>query len=64
MHGVDHEIGPRDRSWTVNSPGSFRVSQNIFALDMYNNLLMKLLSNRVLMFRMKRNVIWKLICYL
>ena len=37
--------GPRDRSWTVNSPGSFRVSQNIFALSMYNNLLMKLLSN-------------------
>ena len=45
MHGVGHEIGPRDRSWTVNSPGSYRVSQNIFALSMYNNLLMKLLSN-------------------
>ena len=45
MHGVGHEIGPRDRSGTVNSPGSYRVSQNIFALSMYNNLLMKLLSN-------------------
>ena len=45
MHGVGHEIGPRDRSWTVNSPGSYRVSQNIFVLSMCNNLLMKLLSN-------------------
>ena len=45
VYGMGHEIGPRDRSWTVNSPGSFRVSQNIFALSMYNNLLMKLLSN-------------------
>ena len=45
VHGMGHEIGPRDRSWTVNSPVSFRVSQNIFALSMYNNLLMKLLSN-------------------
>ena len=45
VHGMGHEIGPRDRSWTVNSPGSFRVSQNTFALSMYNNLLMKLLSH-------------------
>ena len=39
-HGVFDGIGPRDSSWTSNSP-SFRVSQNIFALDIINEITLQ-----------------------
>ena len=58
MHGVGHEIGSRNSSRNVHSP-SFRVIKSKYFCIGYVQL-MKLVCNRVLMFRLKGNFIWKL----